>query len=125
MSKIRKSLGQARWTPITSRHHYEYEGWTFTELKDIDQIINESKLQKHCLAASYALRIVEGEYVAFHMSHPALEQHLTLGCHVRERQLIVDQLEFANNLKASMEEMHVAVQFIRQLNLQLASRSQD
>ena len=125
MSKIRKSLGQASWTPITTRHHYEYEGWTFTELKDIDQIINESKLQKHCLAASYALRIVEGEYVAFHMSHPALDQHLTLGCHVRERQLIVDQLEFANNLKASMEEMHVAVQFIRQLNLQLASRSQD
>ena len=121
MTKIRKNLGQSTWKPLTQLEYYEYDDWIFSELKDLDQIINESKLQKHCLAASYALRIVEGEYVAFHMSHPTLAQHLTLGCHLRDQQLIVDQLEFANNQKASMEEMHVAVQFIRQLNQQLAS----
>lgn len=123
LSKLRKSLGGAAWKALTEKNSYDYQGWQFSELKDLDQIINESKLLKHCLAASYAIRIVEGEYVAFHMSHTTHTEHLTLGCHVRAGQLIVDQLEFANNQKAGVEHMHVAVQFIQCLNKQLAENS--
>lgn len=123
LSKLRKSLGGAAWKALTEKDSYDYQGWQFSELKNLDQIINESKLLKHCLAASYAIRIVEGEYVAFHMSHGLHSDHLTLGCHVRAGQLIVDQLEFANNQKAGVEHMHVAVQFIQCLNKRLAENS--
>ena len=119
LTKLRKSLGESSWTAFTPQALYEYQGWQFTELKDLDQIINESKALRHCLAASYALKIVEGEYVAFHMTDLDHTVHLTLGCHLRAGQLIVDQLEFANNQKAGVEHMHVAVQFIQLLNRQI------
>lgn len=116
LNKLRKNLATADWTPITKEKHFLFEQWTFEELKDLDRIIQESKVLRHCLAASYAQRIVEGEYIAFHMSHPLSQRHLTLGCYVRDRQLMFDQLEYADNQKAEVEQMHIAVRFIQWLN---------
>ena len=116
LNKLKKSLSDIHWKPITQDKHFLFEQWVFEELKDLDRIIQESKVLRHCLASSYAQRIVEGEYIAFHMSHPMSQRHLTLGCYIREGYLMFDQLEHENNQKAGVEQMHIAVRFIQWLN---------
>ena len=86
------------------------------ELKDIDRIIAESRRFQHCLAASFAERIIVREYAAFHMSHTDAQRHLTLGCHYIAGQLLFDQLEYPNNQKALPDDVVVAEQFIAMLN---------
>ena len=98
----------------------QFSDWYFEELADLERIIEESKRCHHCLAASYAQHIVDGEYVAFHMSSQTVQQHMTLGCHFREGKLIYDQLEYSNNRKAEALVVEVAVQFIAWLNSQLS-----
>jgi hypothetical protein len=119
LSKLKKQYQNARWQAITPEQSYQFEGWQFEEMKNLDRIIAESKVLHHCLAASYAQRVIEGEYVAFHMSQHEEQQHLTLGCHLRDGQLLFDQLEYANNQKAGVVEIHHAVNFIQWLNPQL------
>ena len=116
LNKLKKSLSDITWTPITQDKHFLFEQWVFEELKDLDRIIQESKMLRHCLASSYVQRIVEGEYIAFHMSHPLSQRQLTLGCYIREEKLMFDQLEYENNQKADVEQMHIAVRFIQWLN---------
>ena len=118
LNKLKKTLSDAKWDAVTTEKYYLFEQWTFEELKNLDRIIGESKSLRHCLASSYAQRIVEGEYVAFHMSHPLSKAQLTLGCYLRDGQVMFDQLEYANNQKADVEQMHIAVQFIEWLNAQ-------
>ena len=50
------------------------------------------------------------------MSHPLSQRQLTLGCYIREEKLMFDQLEYENNQKADVEQMHIAVRFIQWLN---------
>lgn len=121
LAKLKKQLCDAHWTSMTPEKSYPFADWQFEELKDLDRIINESKVLHHCLAASYAQRVIEGEYVAFHMSKPQIDQHLTLGCYLRDGQLMFDQLEYAHNQKANVAEIQVATQFIEWLNAQLSS----
>ena len=120
MSKLKKNFALAVWQPITLMKKIQFSDWYFEELADLERIIEESKRCHHCLAASYAQHIVDGEYVAFHMSSQTVQQHMTLGCHFREGKLIYDQLEYSNNRKAEALVVEVAVQFIAWLNSQLS-----
>ncbi len=85
----------------------------------MDRIIQESRSFHHCLAVSYSQKIIEGEYVAFHMSSPCYRQSLTLGCHLLDGQLRFDQLEYPNNHKAEQLLVTIAEQFIQWLNSHL------
>lgn len=67
---------------------------------------------KNCLAASYAQRIMERNYVAFHMVSQTGKLHMTLGCYLREGQLIYDQLEYPHNRKTEYLFVNIALQFI-------------
>ena len=93
-----------------------FEGWRFEELSSITRIIEESKRCRHCLAVSYSNKIVEGEYVAFHVSQFETQQHMTLGCVIQQQQLIFDQLEYPDNTPASPEVIEVANKFIQWFN---------
>lgn len=93
--------------------------WCIEELTSIDRIIQESKAFRHCLAASYAHRIIEGEYVAFHVV--PLDSNLTpmtLGCMLQNDVLIFDQLEHAHNQKAQVTAIMVACRLVEFLNAQ-------
>ena len=116
IAKLQSRYGKVVWTAFSAMKSIELNEWCFTELNSIDAILEESRIFHHCLAASYTSRIVEGEYVAFHMSHRLQEQHLTLGCHIQGRTLIFDQLEYANNQKADIEDIQIAQCFISWMN---------
>jgi hypothetical protein len=120
MSKLKKNFALAAWQPITFRKKIQFSDWYFEELADLERIIEESKRCQHCLAVSYAQAIIDGEYVAFHMSSQTVQQHMTLGCYVREGKLLYDQLEYSSNRKAEALVVDVAVQFIAWLNSQLS-----
>ncbi|OTG66233.1 hypothetical protein B9T25_10540 [Acinetobacter sp. ANC 4470] len=118
MNKLKKNFALAVWQPITLSKRIQFSDWCFEELANLERIIEESKRYHHCLAASYAQHIVDREYVAFHMSSQAVQQHMTLGCYVRDGKLVYDQLEYSNNRKAEALVVDVAVQFIAWLNSQ-------
>lgn len=116
IAKLKKEFALASWQAYTQTDVLGFHDWQFEELKNLDRIIEESKMLRHCLAASYAQRIIEGEYVAFHMSCAARDKSLTLGCFLREGQLMFDQLEHRNNQKAEFEDIEVARRFIAWVN---------
>ena len=117
LEKLKQKYLGSTWQSFTNDAVLEFNHWKFEELKNLDQIVAESQHLRHCLAESYTPQIVQGEYVAFHMSSPCLQQHLTLGCHVKNRVLLFDQLEYSNNQKAEQVLVSIAKQFIEQLNL--------
>lgn len=119
LKKLKQKYLGSTWQSFTEETVFEFNHWKFEELKNLDQIIAESQYLRHCLAESYTPQIVQGEYVAFHMSSPILLQHLTLGCHVKNNVLLFDQLEYSNNKKAEQVLVSIAKQFIEQLNLGL------
>ncbi len=82
MTKLKKDCLKASWSAWSHiRRNLEFEEWLIEELTSIDRIIQESKVFGHCLAASYAHRIIEGEYVAFHvMPLDSTLAPMTLGC---------------------------------------------
>lgn len=118
IAKLKKQFALVNWTPITQVSFLLYFNWRFEELKTLDRILEESKIFRNCLAASYAQQIVEGQYVAFRMSHPAVRLPLILGCQLINGQVIFDQLEYPNNQKAEAEYSNIAMHFINWLNLQ-------
>lgn len=118
IAKLKKQFALVNWTPITQVSFLLYFNWRFEELKTLDRILEESKIFRNCLAASYAQQIVEGQYVAFRMSHPAVRLPLILGCQLVNGQVIFDQLEYPNNQKAEAEYSNIAMHFINWLNLQ-------
>ena len=120
IAQLKKNYAETVWQPLMVEKKIQFAGWSFEELADLERIIEESKRCHHCLAVSYAQRIIDGEYVAFHMSSQTVQQHMTLGCHFREGKLIYDQLEYSNNRKAEALVVEVAVQFIVWLNSQLS-----
>jgi len=118
IAKLKKDFALTSWRPLTQAHFLLYFNWRFEELKTLERIIEEARIFRNCLAASYAQRIVEGEYVAFRMSHPAIKLPLILGCQLQNDQVIFDQLEYPNNQKAEVEYINIAQHFINWLNLQ-------
>lgn len=119
ITRLKKNYAEAVWQPLIVEKKTQFAGWSFEELADLDRIIEESKRCHHCLAVSYAQRIMEGEYVAFHMASKTGTHHMTLGCHLRDGQLLYDQLEYPHNQKAEYLFVNVALQFISWLNVQL------
>lgn len=119
LAQLKKKLGGISWQPITHESYYFIESWVLEELKDMERILIESRRFQHCLAASFAERIIVREYVAFHMSHIDAQRHLTLGCYYIQGQLLFDQLEYPNNQKALADDVGVAEQFIAMLNQEL------
>jgi hypothetical protein len=119
ITRLKKNYAEAVWQPLIVEKKTQFADWSFEELADLDRIIEESKRCHHCLAVSYAQRIMDGEYVAFHMASKTGTHHMTLGCHLREGQLLYDQLEYPHNQKAEYLFVNVALQFISWLNLQL------
>ncbi|MEZ2772427.1 hypothetical protein ACBP83_00930 [Acinetobacter pseudolwoffii] len=118
IAKLKKQFALVNWTPITQVSFLLYFNWRFEELKTLDRILEESKVFRNCLAASYAQQIIEGQYVAFRMSHPDVRLPLILGCRIVNGQVIFDQLEYPNNQKAEAEYSNIAMHFINWLNLQ-------
>ncbi|NNH37314.1 hypothetical protein [Acinetobacter terrae] len=119
IAQLKKNYAEAVWQPLIVEKKIQFAGWSFEELADLDRIIEESKRCHHCLAVSYAQRIIDGEYVAFHMALQSGTHHMTLGCDLRDGQLVYDQLEYPHNQKAEYIFVNVALQFISWLNLQL------
>ncbi|MDM1492370.1 hypothetical protein [Acinetobacter indicus] len=119
LAKLKKQLNVRHWPPVSLQGRTQYLGWCFEELNSLDRIIQESRSFHHCLAVSYSQKIIEGEYVAFHMSSPCYRQSLTLGCHLLDGQLRFDQLEYPNNHKAEQLLVNIAEQFIQWLNSRL------
>jgi hypothetical protein len=107
------------WKTLTNEANFYYFDWKFEELKNIDQIIEEARIFQNCLAASYAQRIIEGEYVAFHVSHAELSTPLLLGCHIQDQEIIFDQLEYPHNQKADPQYIDMAIHFISWFNRRL------
>jgi hypothetical protein len=118
IAKLKKEFALATWSPRTRVSFLLYFNWRFEELKTLDRILEESKIFRNCLAASYAQQIIEGQYVAFRMSHPDVRLPLILGCQLVNGQVIFDQLEYPNNQKAEAEYSNIAMHFINWLNLQ-------
>ncbi len=118
IAKLKKDFTLATWSPRTRVSFLLYFNWRFEELKTLDRILEETKIFRNCLAASYAQQIIEGAYVAFRMSHPDVHLPLILGCQWVNGQLIFDQLEYPNNQKAEAEYSNIARHFINWLNLQ-------
>ena len=118
IAKLKKEFALAHWKTRTQVPFLLYFNWRFEELKTLDRIIEETKIFRNCLAASYAQQIVEGQYLAFRMSHPAVRLPLMLGCRLVNGQVIFDQLEYPNNQKAEAEYCNIAQHFINWLNLQ-------
>lgn len=121
IAQLKKNYAEVVWQPLMVEKKIQFAGWSFEELADLDRIIEESKWCHHCLAVSYAQRIIDGEYVAFHMASETGMHHMTLGCHLQGSQLVYDQLEYSHNRKAEYFFVNVALQFISWLNAQLIS----
>ena len=121
IAQLKKSYVEVVWQPLMVEKKIQFAGWSFEELADLDRIIEESTWCHHCLAVSYAQRIIDGEYVAFHMTSETGMHHMTLGCHLQGGQLVYDQLEYSHNRKAEYFFVNVALQFISWLNTQLIS----
>ncbi|ANF82007.1 hypothetical protein A3K93_07215 [Acinetobacter sp. NCu2D-2] len=120
IAKLKKEFALARWKSLSHTPVVQYFNWNFEELKTIDDIIETSKRFRNCLAASYAQRIIEGEYAVFHMSHRDLAEPLLLGCYLRSHHLVFDQLEYPNNQKAEAEYCNIAIHFVNWFNQQLS-----
>lgn len=118
MARLKKEFAEASWPALTKAPFLLYFNWRFEELKTLDRILEEARIFRNCLAASYAQRIVEGEYVAFRMSHPGVPLPLILGCQLQDGHVIFDQLEYPNNQKTEAEYINIAQHFINWLNLQ-------
>ena len=120
MDQLKHSHALTLTQPILSERNIHFLDWTFEELSDIDRIIQEAKQCQNCLATSYAQRIIEREYVAFHMASKTGKHQMTLGCYIREGELIYDQLEYAQNKKTEYLFVNIALQFISWLNVEYA-----
>jgi hypothetical protein len=116
LARLKQSFAVNTWNAVSPQTILQYSGWSFEELHQIERIIEESNVFHHCLAMSYAERIMQGEYVAFHMSSPHYAQSLTLGCHIQAGKLLFDQLEYPNNQKAEQLLVTIAEQFIQWFN---------
>ncbi|WP_411691512.1 hypothetical protein [Acinetobacter gandensis] len=116
INKLKKEYDTIIWPSLSPQSILVFEGWAFEELSSITRIIEESKRCRHCLAMSYSNKIVEGEYVAFHVSQLETQQHMTLGCAIQQHELIFDQLEYPDNTPASPEVIEVAKKFIQWFN---------
>lgn len=117
IEKLKSEFSHHVWVSFSRQKTIAYQHWIFEELSNLDRIIEESQRFHHCLASSYAVQIIQGEYVAFHMSSANYNEHLTLGCHLQNGQLYFDQLEYPNNKKAEQVLVNTAKQFIDELNL--------
>jgi hypothetical protein len=120
ISQLKKNYALVVWSPVMPEKIMHFSSWSFEELVDLDRIIQESQRCQNCLAASYAQRIIEREYVAFHMVSQTGKLHMTLGCYLRDGQLIYDQLEYPHNKKTEYLFVNIALQFISWLNTEFA-----
>ncbi|QIC66926.1 hypothetical protein [Acinetobacter schindleri] len=119
IARLKKDFALKDWKTLTNEANFYYFDWKFEELKNIDQIIEEARIFQNCLAASYAQRIIEGEYVAFHVSHAELSTPLLLGCHIHDQEIIFDQLEYPHNQKADPQYIDMAIHFTSWFNRRL------
>ena len=117
LTTLKLRHAESHWKRVSPQAVMYTENWKFEELNELEQIIQESVNYKHCLALSYTQRIIDGEYVAFHMSNlhdPS--QHLTLGCFFKFDQLHFDQLRLPNNEVADLKVVREAKEFVHQVN---------
>lgn len=124
LQKLRLRIHVEEWTRLSPEKYMYYGDWKFEELHQLERIIHESADFNHCLAVAYSQRMVEGEYVAFHMTsvqEPSL--HLTLGCLYEYDQLVLEQLKYPNNRNADVHSLNIARLFIAEFNLILRQRS--
>ncbi|CAM4252512.1 PcfJ domain-containing protein [Acinetobacter pragensis] len=125
LAKLKKEFSCSDWKPFTVCSELYFDQWRFQELQSVERIIDESQKFQHCLAASYAQRIIEGQYSAFHMSHVTQPLRMTLGCIRQDGQLIFDQLELPHNEKAEECYVQIAKQFIDWLNAEANKKSNE
>ena len=119
MTKLKKDCLKDSWDAWSQAPQLQFEQWHIQELTSIDRIIQESKAFRHCLAASYAHRIIENEYVAFHVVPlDSTLAPMTLGCILQNDILIFDQLEHAHNKKAQVTAIMMACRLVEFLNVQ-------
>ncbi len=120
LAKLQQRSPVQDWAPLTQTDKILWGEWSFEELHSIERIIQESTRFRHCLASSYSQRIIDGEYVAFHMQHRQQhEKAYTLGCHYRAGVFVFDQLELPNNRKADAAMIQIAQRFVARLNVQM------
>lgn len=124
MSKLKEKITVDRWDRIAPMQKIYFEGWCYEELNSLKRITQESVSFKHCLAVSYSTRIVEHEYVAFHMSNIAdPTQIMTLGCYYKLGRLSFDQLRLPNNHIPDDQYTLKALAFIDDVNQHLKWKS--
>lgn len=115
--QLRARVSVDSWESISPMTLMYHGGWRYQELNSLEDIVQESIYFKHCLAISYTERIVEHEYVAFHMQHlndPSLK--LTLGCHFQYGRLEYDQVRLQNNTIPEHNVIVSAQLFVDELN---------
>lgn len=124
MSKLKQSVEKETWDRVSPMQKIYLNGWCYEELNSLKRIIQESTVFKHCLALSYSARIVEREYVAFHMSNiDDPRQEMTLGCYYKLGRLIFDQLRLPSNHIPDESYMAKAQTFIDDVNQHLKWKS--
>ena len=115
--ELRGRVQVESWQRVSPMPVMYFSGWSFKELHSLDDIVEESMSFKHCLAVSYTERIVEHEYVAFHMQHlHETELSLTLGCHFNYGRLEFDQVRLQNNIIPDYSIISSAQLFVDELN---------
>lgn len=119
LSRLKKDMRCSEWAPVTQTW-FDFDAWRFEEMHSLDRIVDESKVFRHCLAASYTQRIIEQEYIAYHFYKIENEQeHYTLGCILKDGVLYFDQCEAPRNQKASSDVQMLAKRFIDLMNREL------
>ena len=124
LDQLKQDVGVSKWERVTPMQKIYFEDWCYEELNSLKRIIQESMVYKHCLALSYTSRIVEREYVAFHMSKiDDPSQEFTLGCYYSLGELSFDQLRLPNNHESEQHFMLKALRFIHDVNQHLKWQS--
>ena len=121
LARLKKDGHMTEW-PAVTQTWFELEQWRFEEMHSLDRIVQESKVFKHCLAVSYAQRIIEQHYVAYHFYHLEHDDaRFTLGCILRDGILYFDQCEAPRNQKAPLDVLKLCRRFIDLMNRDVKS----
>lgn len=124
LQKLRLSIQADEWQRISPEKYMYYGDWRFEELHHLERVIDESFDFNHCLAVAYSQRMLDGEYIAFHMTSEQDDHlHLTLGCIFQYDQLRLEQLKYPNNQNADVHSMNIARLFIAEFNQMLRQKS--
>lgn len=124
LSTLKEKIDVDHWDRVAPMQKIYFDEWCYEELNSLKRIIQESLVFKHCLALSYCARIVDREYVAFHVSKvDDATQEMTLGCYYKLGRLVFDQLRLPNNLIPDEFYILKAQAFIDDVNQHLKWKS--